>query len=71
MQRFAVTEKIIPVSLLVYVHMQPRKNRLQRMSRINAGTLIIETHPIALFPSVQSSLSLISSIILYVIKIYK
>lgn len=49
MQRFAVTEEIIPVSLLVYV--QPRKSRLQRMSRINAATLIIETHPIALFPS--------------------
>lgn len=36
MQRFAVTEEIIPVSLLVYVYVQPRKGRLQRMSRINA-----------------------------------
>lgn len=53
MQRFAVTEEIIPVSLLVYVHVQPCKSRLQRMSRINAATLIIETHPIAFFPSVH------------------
>lgn len=64
MQRFAVTEKIIPVSFLVYVHVQPRKNRLQRMSRIKVGTLIIETHPITLFPSVHSLLPPLSHLFL-------
>lgn len=50
MQRFAVTEKIISVSFLVYVRACNLAKQVTLVSRTNAAMLVLlsETHPIAL-----------------------
>jgi len=54
MQHFAVTEKIIPVSFLVYVYTQARKAGCAApVPRVNAATLVLLNgiRPITLLPS--------------------